>query len=131
MPGHLAFTRASDFGPPVALERDRLLRLAGLDLTANALRVLMVLLALHDPHTGIVKVTQKEVAEAVGAHRQAVNAAFQALAEQGLVTLQARARYQLSPELFAGENVVSLPRDQLRASRILTGPRRPQLRAID
>ncbi|CAM5406131.1 hypothetical protein SSPIM334S_07819 [Streptomyces spiroverticillatus] len=87
---------------PVVLSRDALRMLALVDISLTARRVLDVLLALQDPDTGSVNISQAEMASELGAGKPAVNRGFKELREAGLAWLLNRAVYQLHPVLTGG-----------------------------
>ncbi|NSC25745.1 winged helix-turn-helix domain-containing protein [Streptomyces albus subsp. chlorinus] len=87
---------------PVVLSRDALRMLALVDVSLTARRVLDVLLALQDPVTGAVDISQAEMAAELGAGKPAVNRGFKELRAAGLAWLLRRGCYQLHPVLTGG-----------------------------
>ncbi|MFD9605117.1 helix-turn-helix domain-containing protein [Streptomyces sp. NPDC059970] len=87
---------------PITLTRDALRMLALVDVSLTARRVLDVLLALQDPDSGAVGISQAEMAAELGAGKPAVNRGFKELREAGLAWLLRRGCYQLHPVLTGG-----------------------------
>lgn len=122
-----------DENSPVQLSRRQLVQLAQCGLNGTSFSVLMILLADHDPHNGVVKVTQQEIAERTGVGRQAVNAALKALADNNLVTRLAKRRYQLAVAFYAPESVTSIAPSAIEYRATRLGPPsagRPKLRMV-
>ncbi|MEV6248866.1 helix-turn-helix domain-containing protein [Streptomyces sp. NPDC051742] len=87
---------------PIMLSRDALRMLALVDISLTARRVLDVLLALQDPDSGAVGISQAEMAHELGAGKPAVNRGFKELREAGLAWILRRGCYQLHPVLTGG-----------------------------
>uniref|UniRef100_UPI003F49ACCF helix-turn-helix domain-containing protein n=1 Tax=Actinomadura sp. CA-154981 TaxID=3240037 RepID=UPI003F49ACCF len=127
------FASDSDENDPVQLGRDQLIQLARCGLSGTCLNVLLILLARHDPRTGIVKATQQEIAEEAGVGRQAVNAALKSLGDKKLVLRVAQRRYQLASAFFAPDSVVPIVPSavEYRAMQLGTpSSTRPKLRMV-
>ncbi len=87
---------------PIVLTRHALRMLALVDVSLTARRVLDVLLALQDPDTGSVSISQAEMAAELGAGKPAVNRGFKELKQAGLAWILRRGHYQLHPVLTGG-----------------------------
>ncbi|MGN5637432.1 helix-turn-helix domain-containing protein [Streptomyces sp. AC154] len=87
---------------PITLTRDALRMLALVDISLTARRVVDVLLALQDPDTGAVGISQAEMAAELGAGKPAVNRGFKELREAVLAWLLRRGCYQIHPVLTCG-----------------------------
>ncbi|MEV3927499.1 MarR family transcriptional regulator [Actinomadura coerulea] len=127
------FTSDLDENGPVHLGRDQLIQLAQCGLNETGLNVLLILLARHDPRTGMVKVTQQELAEEIGVGRQAVNGALKVLGDKKLVVRVAQRRYQLASAFFAQDSVVPIAPSAIeyRATQLGSPSRaRPKLRMV-
>ncbi|MGK5558577.1 MarR family transcriptional regulator [Actinomadura kijaniata] len=87
---------------PVVLSREVLDVLAMVDLSPSAYRVLLELLAHHDPETGVARVSQNDLVSLLGSPKQTVNNAVQQLRAVGIIVRAEYRAYTLHPALTGG-----------------------------
>ena len=79
--------------------QERLVELAGMDLTLYEWKVLAFLLGITDFENWIL-ITQQEIADRTGIHRPDVTKTIKSLVDKGLITVERRGRqnaYRLNP----------------------------------